>query len=238
MKKVMILGVMIGASVMVLTGCFPFMSGKTREESIEVTRDEAKNLNVDIDLGVGEVTIAKGAQQWVEGTAQYNKKKLAPQVRYKSKGQTGEVKIEQKGSRNIGLSEVKSNWSLMLNEDVPMDLSIETGAAVAKLDLQGLQLQKLDIDTGVGDLSVNLGGDWSKGFDTKIESGVGKTTVILPSAVGVKITVEKGIGTLDVDGFIANGNGVYVNEAYGEAEVTINVSIEMGIGEVTLKLDK
>lgn len=237
MKKIIILGAVLGASMMVLTGCFSFISGKTKEESIEINKDEAKSLNVDIELGVGEVAIVKGTQQWVEGTAQYNKKKLAPQVSYKLKRQTGEVKIEQKSSTNIGMSDVKSSWSLMLNEDVPMDLSVETGAAVAKLDLQGLQLKKLDISTGIGDLSVNLGGDWSDSFDAKIESGVGKTIVILPSAVGVKVTVEKGIGTLDVAGFIDKGNGVYVNEAYAEAQTAINVDVEMGIGDVTLKLE-
>ncbi|WP_107841671.1 toast rack family protein [Metasolibacillus meyeri] len=238
MKKMIILGAVVGASVMMLAGCFSFIPGKTKEESIEVEKDKATNLNVDIDLGLGEVTVEKGAQQWVEGTAQYNNKKLAPQVSYKLKGQTGKVEIEQKGGKGIGLSEVKSNWKLMLNEDVPMNLDVKTGAAVANLDLQGLQLESLDIDTGIGDLTVNLGGDWAKSFDTTIESGVGKTTVILPSTVGVKITVEKGIGTVDIAGFIAQEKGVYVNEAYGQEDVTININVEMGIGDVTFKLDK
>ena len=43
-----------------------------------------------------------------------------------------------------------------------MDLTVETGASLANLDLQGLQLEKLDIEAGVGDLTVNLGGDWKR----------------------------------------------------------------------------
>ncbi|WP_042470334.1 toast rack family protein [Bacillus ndiopicus] len=237
MKRVILLGAMMGVSVLMLTGCFSIIPSKTKEESIVVEKDKAKNLNVDIDLGVGEITIEKGAQEWVEGTAQYNKKKLAPHVSYKLQGKTGEVTIEQKSAKNLGLSGVKNNWEIMLNEDVPMNLAIEMGASDADLDLQGLQLEKLDINTGVGDLTVNLGGDWSNSFDATIESGVGQTTVILPSKVGVKITVEKGIGTLDVDGFTAKGKGVYINEAYGKEDVTINVDVEMGLGEVTFKLD-
>ena len=234
MKKLVVLGV----SIAMLAGCSSILPSKTEEEAIVVEKDGAKQLDVNLELGVGEVTVAKGAEQWLEGVAEYNKKKLAPHTRYKLAGDTGELTIEQKGSRNLALSEIKSNWALKLNEDVPMNLYVETGAAVANLDLQGLQLENLEIETGVGDLSVNLGGDWEKSFDTTIESGVGQTTVTLPSEVGVKITVEKGIGSVDIDGFIAQGKDTYVNEAYGNKEVTININVEMGIGNVVFKLDK
>ncbi|GLC88877.1 toast rack family protein [Lysinibacillus piscis] len=238
MKKLMVVGAMMGVSVMLLTGCFSILPGKTAEESIVVNKDKAKKLEVDIELGVGEMTVKKGAQEWVEGTAVYNKKKLAPQVSYQLQGKTGEVSIEQKNAKSFGFSEVKNNWSIMLNEDVPMNLAVETGASVADLDLRGLQLEGLDIDTGVGDLTVNLGGDWAKSFDTTIESGVGQTTVILPTEIGVKITAEKGIGSLNTDGLIAKENDVYVNEAYDKADVVINIRAEMGVGDVTFTLDK
>ncbi|WP_233436365.1 LiaF domain-containing protein [Lysinibacillus capsici] len=119
-----------------------------------------------------------------------------------------------------------------------MDLNVETGASLANLDLQGLQLEKLDIEAGVGDLTVNLGGDWKKSFTTTIETGVGQTTVILPSKVGVKLTTEKGIGSSNVEGLISKGNGVYVNEAYDKADVVLEVNSELGIGEITFKLDR
>ncbi|CAM5679659.1 hypothetical protein LSPH24S_08318 [Lysinibacillus sphaericus] len=106
------------------------------------------------------------------------------------------------------------------------------------LDLRGLKLEKLDIETGVGDLNVDLGGDWKKSFKTNIETGVGQTTVILPSEVGVKITTEKGIGSMNLEGFIAKGKGVFVNEAYEKADIVLEVNSELGVGDVTFKLDK
>ncbi len=148
-------------------------------------------------------------------------------------------KLSIRAQRSLGLSNIKNTWAIQLNDSIPMDLTVETGASLANLDLQGLQLEKLDIEAGVGDLTVNLGGDWKKSFTTTIETGVGQTTVILPSKVGVKLTTEKGIGSSNVEGLMSKGNGVYVNEAYDKADVVLEVNSELGIGgEITFKLDR
>ena len=238
MKKLVGLGVVMGTTALVLSGCFSFIPNKMREEAILVEKDKAKALEVDIDLGVGEMNVSSGAKEWVEGNAEYNVKKLAPQVDYDVHGDTGEVEIKHKGSTRLGLSNIKNTWAIQLNDSIPMDLTVETGASLANLDLQGLQLEKLDIEAGVGDLTVNLGGDWKKSFTTTIETGVGQTTVILPSKVGVKLTTEKGIGSSKVEGLMSKGNGVFVNEAYDTADVVLEVNSELGIGEITFKLDR
>ncbi|KOS60295.1 MULTISPECIES: toast rack family protein [Lysinibacillus] len=238
MKKIIGLGLVMGASLFVISGCNSVMPGKTKDETILVEKDKAERLDVELQFGVGEITVEKGAKDWVEGTAQYNIDKLAPKVKYDLRGKTGKVVIDHKGSTNVRLGKIKNTWDIELNEDIPMDLSIETGASDAEIDLQGLQLEKLDIETGIGDLSVNLGGDWKKSFETNIETGVGQTTVILPSKVGVKLTTEEGIGTSNIEGLISKGKGVYVNEAYDKADVVLEVNSELGVGDITFKLDK
>lgn len=239
LKKLVGLSVIMGTSVLVLSGCFSFIpNNKMREEAILVEKDKVKALEVDIDLGVGELTVSSGAKEWVEGKADYNIKKLAPQVDYDVHGDTGEVDIQHKGSTKLGISNIKNTWAIQLNDSIPMDLTVETGASLANLDLQGLQLEKLDIDAGVGDVTVNLGGDWKKSFKTSIETGVGQTTVILPSKVGVKLTTEKGIGSSNIEGLVSKGQGVYVNEAYDKADVVLEVHSELGVGDITFKLDQ
>ncbi|QDQ02716.1 hypothetical protein FOH38_20940 [Lysinibacillus fusiformis] len=238
MKKFIGIGLVMSTSLLVLSGCYSSTPSKIKDETILIEKDKAKKLDVELNLGVGEMTVTKGAKEWVEGNAQFNIKKLAPKVSYELHGQTGEVTIEHKGSTKFGISNIKNEWNIELNDDIPMNLSVETGASMANLDLQGLNLEKLDIETGVGELSVNLGGDWKKSFETNIETGVGQTTVILPSKVGVKLTTEKGIGSSNVEGFISKGKGIYVNDAYENADIVLEVISEMGVGEVTFKLDK
>jgi hypothetical protein len=53
----------------------------------------------------------------------------------------------------------------------------------------------------------------------------------------VKIESSKGIGTADFVGFISKGNGIYVNEAFDDANVIINLKTDLGVGEVVFKLE-
>lgn len=68
MKKLVGLGVVIGTSALVLSGCFSFIPNKMREEAILVEKDKAKALEVDIDLGVGEMNVSSGAKEWLRVT--------------------------------------------------------------------------------------------------------------------------------------------------------------------------
>lgn len=238
MKKSLFIGLIIGAFVFAASGCNTVVSGELKEESISVKKDKAKELDVELNLGVGELTLSKGAEDWVEGSIEYNKEKLEPEVIYNRKGNKGEVIIEQKNLNGVNHSNIKNEWDLELSDDVPMNLSIQSGASSTELDLKGLMLEELDIEAGVGELHIDLGGSWENSFETNIKTGVGAATVILPSEVGVKIKSEKGIGTSDVVGFISQGEGVYVNEAYEDADVILTVNTEMGIGDITFKLDK
>ena len=238
MKKILFIALVIGALVFAASGCNTVVSGEVKEESISVKKDKVKELDVELNLGVGELTLSKGAEDWVEGSIRYNNKKLDPKVIYNQKGNKGEVIIEQKNLNSANTSNVKNEWNLELSDDIPMNLSVHSGASITELDLKGLMLEKLDINAGVGEIHVDLGGAWENSFETNIKTGVGLATVILPSEVGVKIKSEKGIGISDAVGFISQGGGVYVNEAYEDADVILTVNTEMGIGDITFKLDK
>ena len=239
MKKILFISLVIGAIVFAASGCNTVVNGEVKEESISIKKDKAKELDVEVNLGVGELTLSKGAEDWVEGSIKYGKRKLKPEVIYNRKGNKGEVIIKQKNLNSFNNSNVKNEWNLELTDNVPMNLSVDSGVSSTELDLQGLMLEKLDINAGVGELHVDLGGDaWENSFETNITTGVGEATVILPSEVGVKIKSEKGLGTSNVVGFISQGEGVYVNEAYEDADVILTVNTEMGVGDITFKLDK
>lgn len=239
MRKSFFVALLVGTTLVVTTGCNLFTNGKVKEESISIEKDKAKTLDVELDLGAGEMTVSKGAKEWVEGSVEYNNKHLKPKVSYDLNGSKGKVKIEQTKNKlpNMKIGKYKNEWNLELSDNIPLDLEVNAGASKTDLDLKGLNLKSLDIDNGVGELTVDLSGDWKDSLDTKIETGVGKTTIILPSDIGVKIISNKGIGKANVVDFISKGNGVYVNDAYENTKETLTVDMEMGVGEVTFKLD-
>uniref|UniRef100_UPI0020C16223 toast rack family protein n=1 Tax=Bacillus cereus TaxID=1396 RepID=UPI0020C16223 len=70
----------------------------------------------------------------VEGKADYNIKKLSPQVDYDVHGDTGELDIQHKGFTKLGISYIKNTWAIQLNDSITMDLTVETVAPPANLD--------------------------------------------------------------------------------------------------------
>jgi hypothetical protein len=241
MKKNILVGLLISTNLVWMAGCSSTVLGKEDQQStIHIEKDKAEQLDITLNVGAGSLNVTEGAKDWVEGEIQYNVDDLEPKVSYKRSGDIGKVVIEQskKDLSGIKFGDVKNDWELQLSNHIPLELEVNTGASETKLDLQGLQLEGLNVNAGVGDVTVDLSGDWQESFDVDLKMGVGQSTIILPKDVGVRIKSTKGIGHADFEGFISEGNGVYVNEAYENADVKIDVNTELGIGEANFVLEK
>lgn len=66
-----------------------------------------------------------------------------------------------------------------------------------------------------------------------VDSGAANITVRLPQDVGVRVEVDAGPTVVDAPDLTKNGN-VYTNDAYGAADVTLNVKMDAGIGWINL----
>ena len=120
-----------------------------------------------------------------------------------------------------------------MNDEVPTDLVVQMGAGES--DLDSLTLTGLKLQMGPGETTVDLTGDYAKGFDASIQGGVGEATVLLPSEVGVKAKAEGGLGKINAKGLKKVGDA-YVNDAYGESDTNLSVDVEGGVGEINLKV--
>lgn len=208
--------------------------------TIKVEKDSAESLDVHLKVDYGEVNISSGAAEWVDGAIHYNYTALEPKVKYRLTRNKGKLAIDQPKLRKSTLKkgELENVWDLKLTNELPMDVKIETGASDTKLNLQGMMLRNVDVESGVGKTTIDLSGEWEESFTVNLEMGVGQTTVILPKEVGVKVKAEKGIGSLNFVGFISEADGIYVNEAHQNTDTVITVNAEMGIGEANFEVEK
>lgn len=244
MKRPLLAGALLSSLLLITTGCsalesITFGKGKVNEFEVKVEKDSVRDLEVNLQLGVGEMNVSGGASEWVTGDIEYSNERMEPVVQYDLDGDKGDIVIKQKKNVNVsaGFSNMKNGWYLQLTNDVPIDLRVESGAADTNLDLRGLQLRELRVDAGVGDVEVDLSGGWQESFDVDIATGVGETTVILPESVGVQIKSEEGVGKANFDGFTSYRNNTYVNEAFETADVIITVKVETGVGEMNFQLE-
>jgi hypothetical protein len=208
--------------------------GKMQHESKSVDPKNAQSARAQLKMGAGELNLTGGADQLMEGDFSYNVADWKPKVSYDVSGQKGELVVRQGGSEGSNLGgDARNEWEIRLNDEMPTDLVVQLGAGESDLDLDSLALTGLKLQMGAGKTTVDLTGDYAKGFDASIQGGVGEATVMLPSGVGVKAKAEGGLGKINAEGLKRVGDS-YVNDAYGESDVNLNVDVQGGVGEITL----
>src|SRR5215212_5240252 len=210
--------------------------GKMQSESQSVALENADSARTQLKMGAGELNITGGADQLMEADFSYNVADWKPKVSYDVSDQKGELIVKQRSAEGAGLSgDVRNEWNLRLNDEVPTDLVVQMGAGESDLDLDSLALTGVDLQMGAGKTTVDLTGDYAQSFDASIQGGVGEATVLLPSDVGVKAKAEGGLGKINAEGLKRVGNS-YVNDAYGEPDVNLSVEVQGGIGQINLKV--
>jgi hypothetical protein len=129
------------------------------------------------------------------------------------------------------------NFVLRFDEPSPLAadrLTVDSGAAkVETVKLGNASPKEVRLQGGVGDISVDLTGAWSRSADVTIRAGAGTLRLTLPSDVGVKVETRGGLTNVEAYGLRQMG-GTYTNDAYGVSDVELNVSILTGVGNVRL----
>ena len=59
--------------------------------------------------------------------------------------------------------------------------------------------------------------------------------MLLPSQVGVRVNAGTRLGRINADGLREQGEA-FVNDAYGDSDVTLEVDVEGGVGQINLKV--
>jgi uncharacterized protein DUF2154 len=200
-----------------------------------VDLEDARSVVAKLRMGAGELNVSSGADALMEADFSYNVADWKPEVSYDLSGDTGELSVEQGSGGGIPGGDARNEWDIRFNEAVPTDLHLEMGAGESNLDLDSLTLMGLDLQMGAGETTVDLTGDYGQDLEASIQGGVGEATVLLPSEVGVRAKAEGGIGKIDAQGLQREGDS-YVNDAYGDSDVTLEVDVQGGVGQINLEV--
>ncbi len=122
-------------------------------------------------------------------------------------------------------------WELTLTGAVPLSLDVDTGVGEATLDLADLRLERLEVSTGVGAATVTLP---RGGYAADIDTGVGAATIRIPEGVEARIAVSRGVGAISAPSDFARDGDVYVSPGYAAASERLDLSIDSGVGAVDI----
>lgn len=235
MRKFGIHLVVVAAVVTVTAaGCGTQDVGDLRTESRLVEVGDAKSARVNLGIGLGELQVTGGADPLIEGDFVYNVADWEPEIAYDVANGEGDLTVEQGSDSSISLGEARNEWDLRLNDEIPTTLDVEAGAGETRLDLDSLTLTELNLDVGAGSSTVDLTGDYEQDVNVTIDGGAGNVTLKLPSQIGVRIDADSGVGEITAEGLQREGDS-YVNEAYGNSEVTLEATVDLGAGNLNLQ---
>jgi hypothetical protein len=238
MKTNQLLIALVMIAAVLLAGCGSQLRvGPLQTESQSVELGDAQSVRAEINFGAGDLKLSGGADKLLEANFTYNVARLKPEVEYKS----GSLVVRQPEATGLpdlrDITDFRNTWVLRLNDKVPMDLKVDAGAGSGDLQLTGLSLTSLTFNLGAGTYTIDLSGDWARDLNVTIDSGAANVSVRLPKDVGTRVKVEPGPHTMDVTGLTKDGD-VYTNAAYGVSDVTMQVDMEAGIGQITLDVEK
>jgi hypothetical protein len=241
--NVLIAALLIGALGVVTTGCTRVEletgeEGTSTSTSASVDLGDAEEADVRIEMGAGELSVGAGAREGKLMTADFDfsPSSWEPVVEHTLSGSLATLKVRQPRSSGFPIGRAENEWDVRLSDEVELDLAVSVGAGESQLELSGLDLRRLQLDIGAGDVTVDLSGEWEHDMHASIQGGAGSFRVLVPSTVGVRVTgSEAGLGTFEVDGLRREGDA-YVNDAYGTAPVTIELDVTRGVGEVRVEV--
>jgi len=211
-------------------------------ESRTVELGGAESVRANIEMGAGILEVAGGVSALLEAEFAYDVEEWKPTVDYGVTGTEGTllVKFQQPiipKLRQIFEGEISARyrWNLRLNDDVPIDLKVLLGAGSADLKLGSLTLTGLDLQTGAGDVTVDLSGDWTRDLDASIKGGVGRMTIKLPREIGVRVQVRRALVEVSTYGLKRDGS-LLINEAYNKSEATLRLDVDAAVGQINLEV--
>ncbi len=209
-----------------------------------VPLDGATSAAIDISLDAGELwfgggTMASGTvvgrSELIQGRFELESE-TPPTLDYElsENGREGRLSIRPSESESVwSWSEPDQRWSIFVNPTVPTRLSVLVGTGDTELVVGGMRLSNLRLETGAGDVTLDLSGDWQTNLDATLDVGVGDITILAPKELGVRIATDQGVGEVETTDFAAR-DGAYVNQAYGRTAYQLEVNIVQGAGDIEI----
>ena len=214
-----------------------------------ITRSDAQSLRgasqatVTLRYGAGRLDVGPLLNAGSDDLSRMNfdgPRDATPEVQYAVSDGIGRLTYEPSGRSGLGFMPFLSGrgpaqprLGVSLTPNVPLSLSLQTGATEARLDLSRLRVTSLDVSTGAASTWIRLP-EAAGNTSVHISGGAASLTLEVPDGVAAQIRHQGGLTTLGVDQnrFPAVDAETYRSPGYDTAQNKIDVTLATGISTV------
>ncbi len=221
--------VVLGMLAMMLFGGWNTAKTAVSTDMISIEKNtEATSADVTLKTGAGAVNISGGSEKIVSGT--YEHQGLTLSKKDETADHVQKVGLETTGNWNFW-GRHANNFDLALNNDMPLSLTLGTGATDMTIDLTTINATNVSIDTGASDVKLIMGDkpDLSR---VSVDAGASSISITLPKTVGAKIDLSAGATTKSLPDFIQRDDKTYETANYESS--TKKIAFDMNLGAATL----
>lgn len=190
-------------------------------EDILIPYPKEEDSSLTLSFGAGELSLAPGADDMVDGTATYNYEQVKPEIVTDG----GDVNIKM-GETNLNFlpsyNDLKNEWDFKLGSQ-PMDLTIESGAYTGDFEFGGLALTNLTIKDGAAEVELS--------FSEPNQSEMS----IFSYATGASNVSLKGLANANFSIFdFSAGAGDYTLDFSGDLQRDASIKVEAGLSNIII----
>jgi hypothetical protein len=167
---------------------------------------DASRATINLNLGVGESSVY--ALQDSTNLIDAELKHIG-EIDFRVEGETDKVvSLSQRNAEmsvnvlpffNFGSNfEEDLHWNVGLSPNIALTLSLHGGVGDTQLDLDGLQITSLTLNSGVGAIAVTLPAT-ADTYPVTIKSGVGEAHLTLVEGASVEMSIDGGVGAVTID---------------------------------------
>ena len=136
---------------------------------------------------------------------------------------------------DLDLSTGASQSTIDISEPNSVGMStarFEIGAAEFEVrHLGNLNAERIEVDAGVGHVTLWLNGRWQRDASVSIDMGLGALELRVPEGLGLRLRKEGFLVSLDSEGLVKRGDWYYSLD-YEDADRKVTVDLDAAFGSV------
>jgi hypothetical protein len=202
------------------------------EDTFSIPLGTAQSVKYNFAHGVGQLEISGGAPA---GQALVGTYAAGMNRRSHLNGDRLEVRVEAGPSFVPVVGPSQGIWRFHLAQDIPVLLTVESGASILNIDLKDVLVTRFALKTGASSANVTMPARGASLLD--VEAGAASINILVPEATAARIRVREGVTAVDVDThrFPRLDSGIYQSSNYDVSGDRSEINIESGLGKLSVK---
>lgn len=202
------------------------------EETFSIPLGAAQSVNYRFAHGAGQLDITGGAPL---GQALVGSSAMGMNRSSRLDGDRLDVRVDAGPSFVPFVGPGQGIWRFQLAQNVPVVLSVESGASLLNIDLSEVPARRFALKTGASSTNVKMPTHGSSLLD--VESGAASLSISIPESTAARIRVKDSVVAVDVDTnrFPRLDSGIYQSANFDTAADRAEINIESGLGSVSVK---